>query len=350
MLVVDAAPGSCAGAGPSSSPAGAGDRHRGSCSPVTAVQRRSRCSATSATTGPRRRVPTSCQPRRPRAGCRARVPAVAAEVGEVDATDEGDLVVDHDELLVVAVQQALARVERARGRRCRGRARRGTARTAARLGREGLQRRAGPQQDADVDAAATASARSSRSDGGRLVALQREVRRHRPPRQAHAAPRARIASAIAGRASSPSIEHLERAPVPRRRRLAAQGLPSSGGRSASRRPRRRRRHAWCRAIERSIARPSPRSTVPRGSTPAASRPRRQRPRQSRRGRRAVDCGCAASSSRAMLACMQASGASVHVSPAELAEELLGLWHHLMKGGSKALYALLDELDVTLSRT
>lgn len=46
--------------------------------------------------------------------------------------------------------------------------------------------------------------------------------------------------------------------------------------------------------------------------------------------------------------MQASGAAAHVSPAELAEELLGLWHHLMKGGSKALYALLDELDVSFS--
>ena len=54
----------------------------------------------------------------------ARVPAVAAEVGEVDAADEGDLVVDHDELLVVAVQEALARVDVPRGCRCRGRARR----------------------------------------------------------------------------------------------------------------------------------------------------------------------------------------------------------------------------------
>ena len=46
--------------------------------------------------------------------------------------------------------------------------------------------------------------------------------------------------------------------------------------------------------------------------------------------------------------MQASGATAHVSPAELAEELLALWHHLMKGGSKALYELLDELDVSFS--
>jgi DNA-binding MarR family transcriptional regulator len=46
--------------------------------------------------------------------------------------------------------------------------------------------------------------------------------------------------------------------------------------------------------------------------------------------------------------MQASGAATHVSPAELAGDLMALWHHLMKGGSKALYALLDELDVSFS--
>src|SRR5829696_6479507 len=35
------------------------------------------------------------------------VPTIATEVGEIDATDESELVVDHDELLVVAVQEAL---------------------------------------------------------------------------------------------------------------------------------------------------------------------------------------------------------------------------------------------------
>ena len=42
------------------------------------------------------------------------VEAVAGEVGEVDAADERELVVDDHELLVVAVQRALVRVERAR--------------------------------------------------------------------------------------------------------------------------------------------------------------------------------------------------------------------------------------------
>jgi DNA-binding MarR family transcriptional regulator len=46
--------------------------------------------------------------------------------------------------------------------------------------------------------------------------------------------------------------------------------------------------------------------------------------------------------------MQATGAQAHTAPAELASALLHLWHHLMKGGSKQLYALLDELDLGFS--
>ena len=42
------------------------------------------------------------------------VEAVAREAGEVDAADECDLVVDDHELLVMAVQRPLVRVERAR--------------------------------------------------------------------------------------------------------------------------------------------------------------------------------------------------------------------------------------------
>src|SRR5205085_12160362 len=42
----------------------------------------------------------------------ARVEAVAVVGGEVDAADEGDAVVDDDELLVVAVERPLAVVER----------------------------------------------------------------------------------------------------------------------------------------------------------------------------------------------------------------------------------------------
>src|SRR5919202_3660127 len=46
--------------------------------------------------------------------------------------------------------------------------------------------------------------------------------------------------------------------------------------------------------------------------------------------------------------MQASDAPTHVSSAELAEELLALWHHLMRGQSRTMFALLDELDLSMS--
>jgi DNA-binding MarR family transcriptional regulator len=46
--------------------------------------------------------------------------------------------------------------------------------------------------------------------------------------------------------------------------------------------------------------------------------------------------------------MQASDAPTQVSSAELAEELLALWHHLMRGQSKTMFALLDELDLSMS--
>jgi DNA-binding MarR family transcriptional regulator len=46
--------------------------------------------------------------------------------------------------------------------------------------------------------------------------------------------------------------------------------------------------------------------------------------------------------------MQATDAPTHVSSAQLAEELLALWHHLMRGQSKTMFALLDELDLSMS--
>jgi DNA-binding MarR family transcriptional regulator len=46
--------------------------------------------------------------------------------------------------------------------------------------------------------------------------------------------------------------------------------------------------------------------------------------------------------------MQSSDAPTQVSSAELAEELLALWHHLMRGQSRTMFALLDELDLSLS--
>jgi DNA-binding MarR family transcriptional regulator len=38
-----------------------------------------------------------------------------------------------------------------------------------------------------------------------------------------------------------------------------------------------------------------------------------------------------------------------VSPKQLAGELLELWHHLMKGSSEHLYALIAELDISITQ-
>jgi DNA-binding MarR family transcriptional regulator len=39
-----------------------------------------------------------------------------------------------------------------------------------------------------------------------------------------------------------------------------------------------------------------------------------------------------------------------VSPQELAGELLQLWSHLMRGGSQQMFAILGELDLTMTQT
>jgi DNA-binding MarR family transcriptional regulator len=46
--------------------------------------------------------------------------------------------------------------------------------------------------------------------------------------------------------------------------------------------------------------------------------------------------------------VQASNAETHTTPEQLAAELLKLWHHLMKGQSRTMFALLDELDLSMS--
>jgi DNA-binding MarR family transcriptional regulator len=47
--------------------------------------------------------------------------------------------------------------------------------------------------------------------------------------------------------------------------------------------------------------------------------------------------------------MQASSTATAVSSKQLASELLDLWHHLMKGSSQHLYALIAELDVSITQ-
>jgi DNA-binding MarR family transcriptional regulator len=53
--------------------------------------------------------------------------------------------------------------------------------------------------------------------------------------------------------------------------------------------------------------------------------------------------------RAILACVQAITATKQVSSRKLAAELLELWHHLMRGSSEQMYALIAELDVSITQ-
>jgi DNA-binding MarR family transcriptional regulator len=46
--------------------------------------------------------------------------------------------------------------------------------------------------------------------------------------------------------------------------------------------------------------------------------------------------------------VQATDTATQVDAQELANELLALWHHLMKGQSKTMFAIVDELDLTMS--
>jgi DNA-binding MarR family transcriptional regulator len=55
--------------------------------------------------------------------------------------------------------------------------------------------------------------------------------------------------------------------------------------------------------------------------------------------------------RAILACVQATASAQprQVSPKQLAEDLLGLWHYLLRGNTQWIYDLVDELDLTLTQ-
>jgi len=47
--------------------------------------------------------------------------------------------------------------------------------------------------------------------------------------------------------------------------------------------------------------------------------------------------------------VQATGAKSGISAHQLAEELLGLWHHLMRGSAESVYEIVDELDLSLTQ-
>jgi hypothetical protein len=96
----------------------------------------------------------------------AGVVAVASEVGHVDAADEGQLSVDHDRLLVVAVERVLARITFTADLGLAGQRLQTRAHVLARWVKSG-HRRSGPRQQTHVEPAA--GARPRIACGPRLV-------------------------------------------------------------------------------------------------------------------------------------------------------------------------------------
>jgi DNA-binding MarR family transcriptional regulator len=47
--------------------------------------------------------------------------------------------------------------------------------------------------------------------------------------------------------------------------------------------------------------------------------------------------------------VQATSTPAQVSPKELAAELVLMWHHLMRGNAGAIYAIVEELDLTITQ-
>ena len=140
------------------------------------------------------RLAASCQPSAAAHRVLVAVEAIAAERGQVDPADEGDLVVDDHELLVVAVHRTLAHVELAANTRCRGSAPRATLRTAA---RSGLNSGSGGPAHSSTRTSTRSASSASRSRSGRAcgVARQAELRRRRAsPRCARATARPIAAS------------------------------------------------------------------------------------------------------------------------------------------------------------
>ena len=173
--------------------------------------------ATSATAGPRRRVPTSCQPSRRRAGWSRDVEAVAGVVGHVDPADEGDLAVDDHRLLVVAVERVLARIGLAADPRVRGS---GSGRPRAPpCGSGGRPAPARPPTPAPGRRPARPPRPAARrAPPGRSPRIELEVRRDVPP--GHMDVVAGVLDrlgAIAGNASRAVDQNLERAALAGRR-------------------------------------------------------------------------------------------------------------------------------------
>ena len=234
------------------SPAGAGGPGRSRRSPVTSRQRTRSDRATSATAGPRSRVPTSCQPRRRRARCALeskRSPASSVRSMPLTKASSPSM---HDRLLVVAVERVLARVHLAADARAARERAHGLADLRARR-MEGRHRRPGPHEHAHVDALGQLG--QQRADDDRRLALDElEVRREVPAGDVDEVARVLHASAIAGSACAPSTRTSSEQPS-RGGGSPAAHRPSSGGSSARSQPRRRRRRRCLSVTAASIVLP-----------------------------------------------------------------------------------------------
>ena len=144
-----------------------------------------------------------------------RVITITAEIGQVDSADKRDLVVDHDQLLVVAVHRTLVRVQRSLDPRpahelIAPRAHQRPTR------REHRHRSARPQQHANVDRLGRLAQQLAQQHR-RLVADDREPRRDAPPRDQHTAPRGTDRLLEHREVRRAVDQHLDRVARPRRR-------------------------------------------------------------------------------------------------------------------------------------
>ena len=197
-------------------------------------------------------VPAELAPGRVAGG----VEAVAGLVGQVDAVDERDLVVDDDRLLVVAVDRVLARV--AVGLDLR------VARQVLDLGLDLLarrveerDRRAGPDHDAHVDPLGQLG--QQRADRQRVLAAdQLEVRREVPAGQVDVRARAAQRLGDRGSAVAPSTSTSSAQPARGGGSPVAHSAssPRGGGSSTPPWPSRRSRRRWWRLTVASTAAPS----------------------------------------------------------------------------------------------
>ena len=197
--------------------------------------------ATSATAGPRSRVPTSCQPRRRRAGWSLeskRSPAWSVRSMPLTKASSPSMTIVFSWWQWNGCSRGSASAADARAARERARRRRATSR-ARRV--EGGHRRARPHEHADVDALGQLGEQRAERRRGGSPRDELEVRREVPAGDVDEVARVRAcASAIAGSACAPSTSTSSAQPSRGGGSPAAQ-RPSSGGSSARSQPRRRRR-------------------------------------------------------------------------------------------------------------